>query len=104
MIGGGDRRQILVAFDGFLAAQLAAAQDEDRRRQGDEAADDDAKSSVLCFHDVIPNVRSVTVVPFARCAPGFRQKPMQNSGHFMKTRFGGRRARRLFAVKWARKY
>jgi hypothetical protein len=73
LIGKRDRRQALVARDGFLAAQFAAAEDKDHRRQGDEAADEKSEIAIVLFHALrsavrYPNVRRLNNVLRKRAA------------------------------------
>src|ERR1700760_2722774 len=47
---GRDGRQILVAIDGLLAAEFAAAENEQRRYGDDDGADDDSEHVVVASH------------------------------------------------------
>lgn len=53
-IGLGHRRQILIALDGFLAAQFAATHDKDDCRHRDDATDDKSESAFVFVHDNCP--------------------------------------------------
>jgi hypothetical protein len=48
-----NRRKILIAFDGFLPAKLAAGENEDDSHRGDDAADDNSEfSASIIVHDI----------------------------------------------------
>src|SRR4029079_3667961 len=54
LVGGRDRRKILIAFDGFLPAKFAAGENKDDGNRGDHAADDNIESACVVFHDFHP--------------------------------------------------
>src|SRR6185436_20904730 len=53
LVGGRNRREILIALDGFLPAKLAARENEHDCYRGDDAADDNAEPAAsIVFHDI----------------------------------------------------
>src|SRR5207342_236837 len=53
LVGRRNRRKILIAFDGFLPAELAASDNEDDGYRGDDAADDNTECAAsIVFHDI----------------------------------------------------
>jgi len=53
LVGGRNRRKILIAFDGFLPAEFAAGENEDDGYRCDDAADDNAECAAsIVFHDI----------------------------------------------------
>src|SRR5512147_445066 len=53
LVGGRNRRKVLIPFDGFLPAKLAARENKDDGNRGDNAANDNTECAAsIVFHDI----------------------------------------------------
>src|SRR5262249_37216327 len=74
------RWEILIAFDGFFAAELTAGENKDNGNRGDHAAHDNAECpGAIVFHDFHPTSAAARCSD-AACARN-PQKSLQKFGH-----------------------